>query len=74
LSYLLVVICSTAITTLSFHSILYDDLERRTREGLTRQAFAIAFALSHEKNPAKSYSQSGKPYVFSLTIPLKAST
>lgn len=65
LTYLLVVICSTAITTLSFRSILYDDLERRTRESLSRQAFAIAFALSHDKNPAKSYNQSNKPaYVF----------
>jgi signal transduction histidine kinase len=64
LSYLLVVICSTAITTLSFHSILYDDLERRTREALSRQGFAIAFALSHEKSPAKSYSLTAKPYVF----------
>ncbi|MEQ8175217.1 MAG: HAMP domain-containing sensor histidine kinase [Syntrophomonadaceae bacterium] len=64
LSYLLVVICSTAITTLSFRSILYDDLEKRTRDSLSRQAFAIAFALSHEKDPAKSYSQANKPYVF----------
>lgn len=64
LSYLLVVICSTAITTLSFHSILYGDLERRTRDSLTRQAFAIAFALSHEKDPAKSYSPTSRPYVF----------
>lgn len=64
LSCLLVVICSTAITTLSFHSILYDDLERRTRDSLSRQAFAIAFALSHEKDPAQSYSPANKPYVF----------
>lgn len=64
LSYLLVVVCSTAIVTLSFHSILYNDLERRTRESLSRQAFAMAYALSHEKDPAKSYYQTGKPFVF----------
>lgn len=62
LTYLLVVVCSTAITTLSFHSILYDDLEKRTRSSLSRQAFSIAFGLSHDKEPLFPDSQR-KPLV-----------
>jgi len=50
ISYLVVVICSTLVTTLSFHSILYGDLERRAKQGLLRQALDIAMVLKHD-NP-----------------------
>ncbi len=49
-SYLFVVVCSTLVTTLSFHSILYGDLERRAKQGLMRQAMDLAVLLRHE-NP-----------------------
>lgn len=48
LSYLIVVICSIVVTTLSFHSIMYRDLERRAFLGLTRQARDIAFILERD--------------------------
>lgn len=48
ISYLVVVVCSIVITTLSFHSILYGDLERRARMGLVRQARDIAMVLNRE--------------------------
>ncbi|HWP96925.1 MAG TPA: HAMP domain-containing sensor histidine kinase [Syntrophomonadaceae bacterium] len=48
ISYLVVVICSTAITTFSFHSILFSDLERRVRSGLFRQARDMSFSIQHE--------------------------
>lgn len=46
ITYLVVVVCSTVVTTLSFHSILYDDLEKRARSGLIRQAGEMAALLS----------------------------
>lgn len=48
ISYLIVVICSTVVTTLSFHSILYRDLERRVRAGLFRQAREMSFLIQHD--------------------------
>lgn len=49
ISYLVVVICSTAITALSFRSIMYRDIESRVKRDLTRQAVEIALFLRHEK-------------------------
>lgn len=53
ISYLVVVICSTLVTTLSFHSILYGDLERRAKQGLLRQAMDITMALKHDNQDLK---------------------
>lgn len=47
-TYLIVVICSTAVTTLCFQSILYQDLERRSAKGLAKQAHDIAQFLSRD--------------------------
>lgn len=44
----MVVICSTAVTTFSFHSILFNDLERRVRSGLFRQARDMSFTIQHD--------------------------
>ncbi|MDH7479415.1 MAG: HAMP domain-containing sensor histidine kinase [Syntrophomonadaceae bacterium] len=49
ISYLVVVICSTAITALSFRSIMYRDIENRVKRDLTRQAVEIAMFLKREK-------------------------
>lgn len=49
-TYFVVVLCSIVITALAFHSILYNDLERRTVMGLSRQSKDIAAGLARH-NP-----------------------
>ncbi len=45
-SYLVVVICSTTITTLFFRSVLYNNLARRAEIGLTRYASDIIKSIT----------------------------
>lgn len=49
ISYLVLVICSTAITALSFRSILAADLEKRTKKSLNNQARDTAMLLMRNK-------------------------
>lgn len=49
-TYFVVVLCSIIITALAFHSMLYNDLERRAVMGLSRQSKDIAAGLARH-NP-----------------------
>jgi signal transduction histidine kinase len=49
IAFLVLVVCSTAISALSFRSILYRDLEKRVKVSLLRQAQEITFQINNQE-------------------------